>query len=188
MVKLTVVFFVSILVTVLWTNVCAQERPNKPPNRAQIRKMIKELDGLSDADRKARIQELYEKYGKPLLKRLTKAKYQPGTTDENTQVFEFKKVPKRNLKIYIDFPPDWKKTDNVQRLCFGMGAGLRRAMQGSFIIRPSISTNGGWSLRDRSIAFVIWTAQCHTVQWKMASVRCDGLRHEPMSLALIRIG
>ena len=84
MVKLLLVCCVGVLMVFgMFSSVRAQERPNRPPTRGQIRKMLKDLDGLSDAERKARIQELYEKYGKPMLKRLTKAKYQSGTTDEN---------------------------------------------------------------------------------------------------------
>lgn len=91
---------------------CAEKQARtKRPTRAQIRRMIKDLNGLPSEQRKAKIKEFYEKYGRPMRQALTKAKYQPGKTDENTKVFVFKNVPGRGLKIYVDFPPDWKKTD-----------------------------------------------------------------------------
>ena len=68
MVKLLLICCVGVLIVFgMFLSVCAQERPNRPPTRAQIRKMLKDLDELSDVERKARIQELHEKYGKPML-------------------------------------------------------------------------------------------------------------------------
>ena len=134
MLKLGFVCGVTVLLVIgWWLAAYAQDRPsNRPPSRAQIRKILKDLDGLSPADRKARIQELYEKYGKPMRERLTKAKYQPGTTDENTQVYDFKTVPKRNLKIYIDFPPDWKQGDRRPAIVLWHGGGFTQGHAGQF--------------------------------------------------------
>ncbi len=134
MLKLGFVCGVAIVLVISWwLGAYAQERPsNRPPSRAQIRKILKDLDGLSPEDRKARIQELYEKYGKPMRERLTKAIYQPGTTDENTQVYDFKTVPKRNLKIYIDFPPGWKQTDRRPAIVFWHGGGFTQGNAGQF--------------------------------------------------------
>jgi acetyl esterase len=110
----------------------AQRGGGRPLSRAEIRQMVRELDALAPDARKARIQELYEKYGKPMLARAKKTGYQPGRTDENTKVFDFKKVPGRVLKIYVRFPDDWKATDRRPAIVFWHGGGFTQGGASQF--------------------------------------------------------
>lgn len=115
----------------------------KPPNRAQIRQMVKEVTSLPDKERKARIQEIFEKYGKPMRERLRKAKYQPGKTDDGTKVFDFKQVPGRSLKIYVDFPPDWKATDKRTAMVLWHGGGFTQGGASQFYSQAKYFTARG---------------------------------------------
>jgi acetyl esterase len=110
----------------------AQRGGAKPPSRAEIRRMIRELDSLAPDVRKARIREIYEKYGKPMLARAHKTRYQSGRIDGNTKVFDFKQVPERTLKIYVRFPDDWKETDRRPAIVFWHGGGFTQGGANQF--------------------------------------------------------
>ncbi|MCP5118021.1 MAG: alpha/beta hydrolase [bacterium] len=108
--------------------------------RADVRRMLAEI---GDENREARIQELYEKYGKPMRERLRKARYRDGKAGENTKVFVFKKTPQRDLKIYIDFPPGWKKTDRRSSIVFWHGGGFTQGSADQFLNQCQYFTKRG---------------------------------------------
>jgi acetyl esterase len=125
---------IALMVTlVLAAGMCeAQQRTGIRPTTAEIRQMIKDLDDLSPEARKARIQELYETYGKPMLARAHKTKYQPGRVDGSTKVFEFKEVPGRKLKIYVQYPDGWKANDRRPAIVFWHGGGFTQGGANQF--------------------------------------------------------
>jgi acetyl esterase/lipase len=120
-------FGIAVLTVLMMGSVFAQQ---PRITRTEIRRMIAEI---GDENREAKIQELYEKYGKPMRERLRKARYRPGRVGENGKIFIFKKTPQRDLKIYIDFPPGWKKTDRRPAIVFWHGGGFTQGTADQFV-------------------------------------------------------
>ena len=119
-----------------------------PPKvtRQQLRQMVKRVAQEKDPDvRKARIEEIHKKYGKPWLTAVTKrTRYQPpGQQGPKTKEFVFKRTPKRPLKIYVDFPPDWKQTDRRSAIVFWHGGGFTQGNAGQFFHQAQYFSNRG---------------------------------------------
>ena len=82
------------------------DRPKPQEIRDWINKLPHEV-------RKEAIASFYQQYGKPYLDRTRKQPtYKPpGVKDEDTREFVFKRAPERNLKLFVDYPSDWKASD-----------------------------------------------------------------------------
>jgi len=119
-----------------------------PPSvtRQQLRQMIKSLAGEKDSNvRKAKIREIHQTYGKPWLNVVTKhTRYQPpGQQGPTTREFVFKQTAKRPLKIFVDFPPDWKPTDRRAAIVFWHGGGFTQGNAGQFFPQAQYFTKRG---------------------------------------------
>jgi acetyl esterase len=127
---------VTLVALTVAAGVClADDGRGKPPSQQEIRRMVAELDGLDPDERKARIQEIYETWGKPMLDRARKTRYQPGKTDDRTEVFEFKEVPGRKLKIYVRHPDDWNESDRRPAILFWHGGGFTQGGASQFYLQ-----------------------------------------------------
>ncbi len=108
-----------------------------PPRvtRQQLRQMVREVAKEENPEvRKAKIKDIHKKYGKPWLQSVTKrTHYQPPAQQgPTTREFVFKRTPKRELKIYVDLPPDWKQTDRRPAIVFWHGGGFTQGSAGQF--------------------------------------------------------
>lgn len=109
-------------------------------SRVQLREMVK---SLGDEDREVKLREIYEAYAKPARERLRKAKYQPGGENDQTKTFVFKKTPTRDLKIYVDFPPDWAPDDRRSALVLWHGGGFTQGGANQFLLQCDYFTKRG---------------------------------------------
>lgn len=112
----------------------------QPVTRLQLREMVR---NLGDENREARLQEIYTKYAKPMRERLRKAQYRPGGENRHTKTFVFKETPTRDLKIYIDFPPDWAPTDKRAALVLWHGGGFTQGSASQFLRQCDYFTKRG---------------------------------------------
>jgi len=113
----------------------AADQPSPRITRQQLRQMVKDLAGEKDTHiRKTKIKEIHEKYGKAWLRAVTKqTQYKPpGQTGTTTKEFVFKRVQRRELRIFVDFPPDWKPTDRRSAIVFWHGGGFTQGNAGHF--------------------------------------------------------
>jgi acetyl esterase/lipase len=124
----------------------AESKSPSRVTRQQLRQMVKEVAQERDADvRKTRIEEIHEKYGKPWLTAVTKhTRYQPPAQQgPTTREFVFKQTPKRELKIYVDFPADWKQTDRRPAIVLWHGGGFTQGSAGQFFHQAQYFTKRG---------------------------------------------
>ncbi|MFB0524681.1 MAG: alpha/beta hydrolase [Phycisphaerae bacterium] len=124
----------------------ATEQKQPRISRQQLRQMVKNLAQENDPElRKAKIREIHETYGKPWLKAVTKnTQYQPpGQQGPTTKEYVFKRVPQRQLKIFVDFPPGWKPTDRRAAIVFWHGGGFTQGNAGQFFHQAQYFTKRG---------------------------------------------
>ena len=112
----------------------------QPVTRMQLREMVR---NLGDENREAKLQEIYTKYAKPMRERARKAKYQPGGETDHTKAFVFKETPTRDLKIYIDFPPDWSPENRRAALVLWHGGGFTQGGASQFLRQCEYFTKRG---------------------------------------------
>ena len=104
----------------------------KPVTKEEIRDMVSELRGLNSVERKARMEKFTERMGNRLSREVDLKTYRPGKVGKDTQVFEFKQVPGRTLKMYVEVPGDWKPTDKRPAILFWHGGGFTGGSAGQF--------------------------------------------------------
>jgi len=108
--------------------------------------MVKNLASEKDPQiRKAKIKEIHEKYGRAWLGAVVKdTQYKsPGQTGPTTKEFVFKRVQRRELRIFIDFPLDWKPTDRRSAIVFWHGGGFTQGNAGQFFLQAQYFTKRG---------------------------------------------
>ncbi len=115
---------------------------NNRPKPAEIRIWINQLP---EKDREEGIALFYEQYGKPYLDRTRKQKdYKaPGIQDDDTRSFVFKKTHTRELKVFVDYPGNWKATDNRPAIIFWHGGGFTQGNAGQFFHQANYFTQRG---------------------------------------------
>ncbi len=115
---------------------------SKQPKRSEIRTWINQLP---DEQRPEAIRAFYEKYGKPYLEKTRNQKeYKaPGVQDEDTREFVFKKTPLRDLKLFVDYPADWKPSDRRPAIIFWHGGGFTQGNAGQFYYQANYFTQRG---------------------------------------------
>jgi hypothetical protein len=159
----------------------AESKSPSRVTRQQLRQMVKEVAQERDADvRKTRIEEIHEKYGKPWLTAVTKhTRYQPPAQQgPTTREFVFKQTPKRELKIYVDFPADWKQTDRRPAIVLWHGGGFTQGSAGQFFHQAQYFTKRGMVVARPEYASAISTARCPMRAPQTASAPCAGSRPE----------
>lgn len=114
----------------------------KQPKRSEIRAWINQVPS---EQRSEAIQAFYEKYGKPYLERTRNQKeYKaPGIQDEDTREFVFKETPLRDLKLFVDYPADWKPSDRRPAIIFWHGGGFTQGNAGQFYHQANYFTQRG---------------------------------------------
>jgi len=140
------VFLISLFMILIPGTMFAKGQKQPRITRQQLRKMVKNLAQEKDTElRKAKIREIYETYGKPWLKVVTKnTQYQPpGQQGPTTKEYVFKRVPQRQLKIFVDFPPGWKPTDRRAAIVFWHGGGFTQGNAGQFFHQAQYFTKRG---------------------------------------------
>ena len=114
----------------------------KNPKRNEVRNWI---NNLPKNDRAEGIAEFYEHIGKPVLDRTRNQKsYRaPGISDADTRSFVFKSTESRDLHVFVDYPADWKPTDNRPAMVFWHGGGFTQGNAGQFYYQANYFTQRG---------------------------------------------
>ena len=101
------------------------------PTAEEIRDWI---NGLPQQSRREAIAAFHQRIGKPLLERTRKQlDYVPPTPrGAGTKEFVFKKTPQRDLKVFVDYPADWRATDRRPAIVFWHGGGFTQGNAGQF--------------------------------------------------------
>ena len=112
------------------------------PRTQDIRDWIKKLP---QAGRKEAIAAFYEQIGKPYL---DKTRHQPnyrppGIKDADTREFVFKKAPERDLKLFVDYPEDWRAGDQRPAIILWHGGGFTQGDAGQFYHQANYFTQRG---------------------------------------------
>ena len=95
--------------------------------------------------RKEAIAAFHEQIGKPFLDKTRKqAEYKPpGISDADTREFVFKRTPQRDLKLFVDYPADWKKSDRRPAIVFWHGGGFTQGNAGQFYYQANYFAERG---------------------------------------------
>lgn len=115
---------------------------DKRPKPQEIRDWINHLpqQGRTEA-----IAAFYEQIGKPYL---DKTRHQPnyrppGIKDADTREFVFKKTPERALKLFVDYPEDWKAGEQRPAIILWYGGGFTQGDAGAFYYQANYFTKRG---------------------------------------------
>ena len=95
--------------------------------------------------REEAIAAFYERIGKPFLDRTRKqSEYKPpGIRDADTREFVFKKTPERDLRLFVDYPADWKASDRRPAIIFWHGGGFTQGNAGQFYYQANYFAGRG---------------------------------------------
>jgi acetyl esterase len=112
------------------------------PKVQEIRDWVNQLpqDGRMEA-----IAAFHEHYGKPYLERTRNQPdyVAPGLSDADTREFVFKKTPQRELKVFVDYPSDWKAGDNRPAIILWHGGGFTQGNAGQFYFQANYFADRG---------------------------------------------
>jgi len=112
------------------------------PKGKEIREWI---NGLPRDGRAEAVATFYEKYGKPFLDRTRNQReyVAPRISDSDTKEFVFKVTPQRELKVFVDYPSDWKADDNRPAIVLWHGGGFTQGDAGQFFLQANFFTERG---------------------------------------------
>jgi acetyl esterase len=142
------------------------------PKAQEIRNWI---NNHPQEGRKEAIAAFHEQIGKPFLERTRKQpEYKaPGISDADTREFVFKRTPQRDLKLFVDYPADWKKGDRRPAIVFWHGGGFTQGNAGQFYYQANYFAERGavcfrpeYRLRDTDN-----TLPVHAVEDGISAVR-----------------
>ena len=114
-------------------------------NRPKAKEIREWINHLPAEDRKEGIASFHEQYGKPFLERTrNQSEYKaPGIQDEDTKEFVFKKTALRDLKVFVDYPEDWKPGDQRPAIILWHGGGFTQGNAGQFYYQANYFTQRG---------------------------------------------
>ena len=114
----------------------------KRATKSEIRNWI---SNLPRKDREEGVAKFYQQIGKPFLEKTRKQPdYKPpGIKDDDTREFIFKKTENRNLKLFVDYPEDWKTGDKRPAMIFWHGGGFTQGNAGQFYCQANYFTQRG---------------------------------------------
>lgn len=112
------------------------------PKAKEIRQWINQLP---EEDRKGGIATFYRDHGIPYLNRTRKqSDYKaPSIRDEDTKEFIFKETTQRNLKLFVDYPPNWNASDQRPAIILWHGGGFTQGNAGQFYHQANYFTQRG---------------------------------------------
>jgi|GEM_PF-1095512 len=112
------------------------------PTGKEIREWVNNLprEGRTEA-----VAAFYEQYGKRFLERTRNQReyVAPGLSNPDTKAFVFKRTPQRELKVFVDYPPDWKAGDQRPAIVLWHGGGFTQGNAGQFFLQADYFTERG---------------------------------------------
>jgi acetyl esterase len=114
-------------------------------NRPKAQEIRDWINNHPQQGRKEAIAAFYARIGKPYLDRTRKQReYKPpGISDADTREFVFKRTPQRDLKLFVDYPADWKKSDRRPAIVFWHGGGFTQGNAGQFYYQANYFAERG---------------------------------------------